>query len=850
MNIAAAKILHIQQESVFDPEKFAIELAANPANILNVFKQALATGNQALKDAFYQNADTVELVKTRARFIDHILVHAFSYCFAECRQQLALVAVGGYGRGELHPASDIDIMLLLAEEESEATRQAIERFLMLLWDIKLEIGHSVRTVQDCIKEASADITVATNIMEARFLAGDDSLFKTMRAETGPDKIWDSKSFFQAKLDEQIKRHHKFHDTAYNLEPNIKENSGGLRDIQMIGWVAKRHFGAQTLEELVQHGFLTQKEYQKLIDGQTLLWRIRMCLHYITDRREDRLLFDLQQQLAVHFGYEDGDNNLAIEQFMQSYYRTVMQLERLNELLLQLFREAILYADNKPEPEIINARFQAINGYIEARYPEMFQEHPTALLEMFMIMELRPDICGVRAQTIRLIRENCHLIDDKFRQNETAKQLFIDIVRQQRGITHELRRMNRYGILAAYIPAFEKIVGRMQYDLFHAFTVDQHTLFVVRNLRRLSVPEYAHEFPLASGIFHHLQKPELLYLAGLFHDIAKGRNGDHAILGAMDAEEFCKSHGLEDSDCKLVAWLVRHHLLMSMVAQRKDLSDPEVILAFAQQVENQTQLDYLYLLTISDIRATNPKLWNSWKENLLAELYHKASKTLRIGLKNPINREIMTMQNQTATLRLLSGEGYAPEEVNKLWAHFTDDYFLHHTPSEIRWHSELLLDAKPNDLPQVHARLSEKGRIEILIYTHEHDDLFASIASAIEQLGLSIMDAQIMATDDGFNLDTFKVMEQDGSSPTRYRIKEILERLKQRISSGMPISLEEPLHRQRAQKHFQVDTTVKFEQVPAKDVTQMIIATADRPGLLARIGKAFLECNIRVHKAKI
>ncbi|TNF34529.1 MAG: [protein-PII] uridylyltransferase [Gammaproteobacteria bacterium] len=844
-------MLCINQDCIFDPDKFATELASHPGNSLSIFKQALAAGNDALKDAFYNNADTVALVKLRAAFIDQILVHAFAYSFAECHQQVALVAVGGYGRGELHPASDIDIMLLLAEQEGDATRQAIEHFLMLLWDIKLEIGHSVRTVQDCIQEASADITVATNIMEARFLAGDDSLFKTMRAETGPDKIWDSKSFFQAKLEEQIKRHHKFHDTAYNLEPHIKENPGGLRDIQMIGWVTKRHFGAQTLEELIQHGFLTRNEYQKLIDGQTLLWRIRLCLHYITGRREDRLLFDLQQQLATHFGYKDGENNLAIEQFMQAYYRTVMELERLNELLLQLFREAILYADAMGEPEIINARFQVINGYIEARYPGMFQEHPTALLELFLILEQRPDITGVRAQTIRLIRENVHLIDDKFRQNETARQLFIDIIRQQRGITHELRRMNRYGLLAAYIPAFEQIVGRMQYDLFHAYTVDQHTLFVLRNIRRLSVPEYAHEFPLASGIFHHLDKPELLYLAGIFHDIAKGRGGDHAVLGAEDAEAFCQHHGLEDADGKLVAWLVRHHLLMSMVAQRKDLSDPEVIFAFSQQVENQRRLDYLYLLTISDIRATNPKLWNSWKDNLLAELYHKASKTLRIGLKNPINRDIMVMHNQTAALRFLSGLGHAPEEVNNFWKHFTDDYFLHHTPSEIRWHGQILLDANIHDLPQVHARLSEMGRIEILIYTHEHDELFARIASAIDQLGLSIMDAQIMVTDDGYTLDTFKVMEQDGSSPSAgYRIKEIVDRLKQRLTPGIPMDIDETRPRQRVQKYFQVDTTVKFEQVPAKDMTLMTIATADRPGLLARIGKAFLECNIRVHKAKI
>ncbi len=841
----------IDETSIFDAEAFETALRNQPNNILPVFKTAVQTGNAALKSAFEANADTLQLVTSRAQFIDQILTHAFSFIFADCSQSMALVAVGGYGRGELHPASDIDLMLLLGEKETEATRAAIERYLMLLWDIKLEIGHSVRTVNECIDEARADITVATNIMEARLLTGDASLFHTMQTETGPDKIWDSKAFFQAKLDEQVKRHRKYHDTAYNLEPNVKENPGGLRDIQMIGWVAKRHFGANTLEELIDHGFLTRTEYAALTEGQTLLWKIRLCLHHLTGRREDRLLFDLQRQLAQHFGYEDGANNLAIEQFMQRYYRTVMELERLNELLLQLFREAILYGDTQVEPEIINKRFQLVNGYIEARYPEMFKEHPTALLELFVIMTLRPDVCGVRAQTIRLMRENSDLIDDKFRHNETAKQLFIDIIRQPRGVTHELRRMNRYGILAAYLPAFEQIVGRMQYDLFHAYTVDQHTLFVVRNLRRLSVPEFAHEFPLASGIFHHLPKPELLYIAGLFHDIAKGRGGDHAILGAVDAREFCLDHGLEDEDSQLVAWLVEKHLLMSVVAQRKDISDPEVIASFARDMGTQTHLDYLYLLTMCDIRATNPKHWNSWKDNLLTELYHKTANTLRMGLDNPVNREIAVQECQTSALRLLSQEGYTPEDVQNLWHHFTDDYFLHHSRYEAIWHSKLILDTPKQDLPLVKARLSKLGRTEIFIYTKEHDALFAQIASSIDQLGLTIVDAQIMATNDGFTLDTFKVLEENGQNPDdQFRINEIIDRLRKTLTQDTAETIAQERPASRAQKLFQVKTKIRFEQLPGKDITVMSITTSDRPGLLARIGQAFNDCHIRVHNAKI
>lgn len=842
--------VRLNELTIFDESLFAHTTSVTPQDMLPLLKQALAEGSASLRQAFEAGADTIEMVHARARFIDQILLYVYNRVFAGNTQSVTLLAVGGYGRGELHPASDIDLMLLLTDEADDRSRACIEQFLMLLWDSKLEIGHSVRSLHECIEEAGKDITVATNLMEARYLAGDENLFHSMQTATGPDKIWNSQDFFQAKLDEQVKRHHKFHDTAYNLEPNIKENPGGLRDIQMIGWVAKRHFGAKTLEELIDHGFLTRTEYDTLLAGQTLLWRIRLYLHYLTNRHEDRLLFDYQKQIALLFGYADGENNLAIEAFMQHYYRTVMQLERLNELLLQLFREEILHGNEPEKTEVINNRFQVTNNYIEARYPEVFVEHPTALLEVFLLLEIKPEIRGVRAETIRLIRENRYLIDDKFRQNETARQLFIDIMHQPRGVTHELRRMNRYGILAAYIPAFEKIVGRMQYDLFHAYTVDQHTLFVVRNMRRLSVSAFGHEYPLASGIYHHIKNPVLLFLAGLFHDIAKGRGGDHAILGAEDAETFCLAHFLSEDDSKLVAWLVRYHLLMSMVAQRKDLSDPEVISTFAHQVGDQSRLDYLYLLTLCDIRATNPKTWNSWKDNLLSELYHKTANTLRMGLDNPVSRDIAVQEAQTSALRLMVKEGYLPEEIHALWSHFSADYFLHHTSYETRWHSELILDRSGNNKPLVAARTTEKGRAEIFIYAPEHDDMFAGIATTLNQLALNIVDAQIMATDNGYTLDSFKVLEEDGRNPEAgFRIREITQGLEKYLKTNQ-LSTQPERTTPRSLRHFTTETTIRFEQLPGKDMTVMNIIAADRPGLLARLGRAFVENKIRIHKAKI
>ncbi len=790
---------------------------------------------------------------TRAQFIDQILTRVFKQQFADCEQAIAFIAVGGYGRGELHPASDIDIMLLLAEAETPQTKEKLEQFLMLLWDSKLDIGHSVRTLDECVEEATKDITVVTNLMESRLISGEQALFDKMVEATGPAHIWNSKDFFKAKLEEQTQRHRKFGDTAYNLEPNIKENPGGLRDLQMIGWVAKRHFGTRILHELADKNFLSKTELSTLNECQTYLWKIRSHLHFITGKHEDRLLFDLQRQLAESFGYEDGENNLAIEKFMQKYYRTVLELERLNELLLQLFRQEILYADEPERTIDINRRFHVINDYIAARHENVFTENPSSLLEIFLIMELHPEIRGVQAHTIRLIREHTHLIDDRFRNSQTAKQLFINIITQTRGVTHELRRMNRYGILAAYIPAFERIVGRMQYDLFHAYTVDQHTLFVVRNMRRLSVPAFAHEFPLASGIFHHLEKPELLYLAGLFHDIAKGRGGNHATLGAVDAEAFCLNHGRSKEDSQFVGWLVEKHLLMSMVAQRKDISDPEVIYAFANEMGSLAHLDNLYLLTLCDIRATNPKQWNSWKDNLLTELYHKAAGAIKSGLNNPIQREIVSQETRTSAARMLAKLGVVSEELNELWMHLSDDYFINHTPDEISWHSLILLD-KDATLPKINARINQREEAEIFIYTPKNKQLFASIASTLEQLGLNIADAKINMTNNHFAINSFKVLEEDGSSPSeQYRMEEITDKLKSRLDlnheNHAQISNTKHLP-SRAQKNFYVDTEIRFDQLVGNDITVLTIIATDRPGLLANIAQAFVECEILIHHAKI
>jgi len=824
-----------------------------PTKALSLLKQAVLSGQETLQTYFKETHDAYQIVYGRSLFVDLIIQQVSELKFGKQLNALSVIAVGGYGRGELHPHSDVDLMILLPNDHDHQFDDAIEQFLMLLWDIKLEIGHSVRTLNECVDEAEKDITVITNITESRHLSGSSELYQQMLNATSTDNLWDSKSFFEEKLREQHTRHIKFESSAFKLEPNIKESHGGLRDIQMIGWVAKRHFGANTLKELIEHGFLTSDEFKTLDEGEELLWQIRASLHYLTGRREDRLLFDFQRDLALEYDYEDGPNNLAIESFMQRYYRTVMELERLNEMLLQLLKEAILYTDQTTEPQIINTRFEIIHDHISARNADVFIKHPTALLEIFLLLELNTEILGVRAETIRLIRENRHLIDEQFRESSTAKELFISIISAPEGVTHELRRMNRYGILAAYIPAFEKIVGRMQYDLFHAYTVDEHTLSVVRNLRRFSAAEFLHEYPLCSAVFNHLPKPELIYLAGLFHDIAKGRGGDHSVLGAVDAKEFCLHHELSEEDAELVSWLVKNHLIMSVTAQRKDIGDPDVVNLFAEQVKNQSYLDHLYLLTVADIRGTNPTTWNSWKDSLLAELYNKTSVVLRLGLQTNVSMEKSIRQSQQSSLNILAKQGYTPEQIEQIWQPFGNEYFLRFTPDEIARHMLLVLEADSNTLPVVKfAPLSDKGTTEISIYMENIDGQFVKTTSALEQLGVNIVDAFIMTTENDKNsLNIFQALNEESDPETAaYRLEENRQRLINKLNNPDDITASINQLTPRTIKHFSVPTEITFNQDPTKNRTIIQIRSSDKAGLLARISRAFLESDIRVHNARV
>ena len=835
---------------LFDEKYFESELQKQE-NILTLFKATLKNATNVLTQRFKAGRAATELVHARSNVVDAVLIKAWLQYFPKDATDITLLAVGGYGRGELHPASDVDVQILL-ENDEEHHNEALSEFITFLWDIGLEIGHSVRTLKECVTEATADITVATNLQEGRLLIGPEKLFDKQRELCAPNKIWPSKDFFQAKLDEQIARHQKYHDTAYNLEPNIKESPGGLRDIQVIGWVAKRHFGVDTLKDLIKDEFLTEQEYQSIHEGQAFLWKVRFGLHVISGRREDRLLFDHQRELAKQFGYRDNHRHLAVEYFMKQYYRTVMELSRLNEMLLQLFKEEILLADDSSEPVKINSRFQSRKGFIEVVHEGIFKRYPFSLLEIFLLLEQQPELKGVRANTIRLIRDHRYLINEQFRSDLRCKSLFMEIMRQTEGVTHELRRMNLYGILAAYLPVFENIVGQMQHDLFHVYTVDEHTLTVIRNLRRYTVPEFYHEFPLCSSIMNNVPKQEIVLLAGLYHDIAKGRGGNHAELGAEDALAFCKAHSLSNFDSNLIAWLVRNHLIMSSTAQRKDITDPDVVHEFAQEMGDKMHLDYLFLLTVSDIRATSSSVWNSWKGTLLRELYSATEAAFRRGLENPIIQSERIKDYQRQARETLLEKNTIEKNIDILWDQFGDEYFTRYSPNEIVWHTENILQTENINIPLILLRKRPQGGgTEIFIHTEYNSNLFTIISTLIEQMNLTVMDARVFTSKDNYTLDTFLVLEADGSQLTdTLRIDELKEKLIHYITQPEAATPDITRHIPRAAKHFKFPTRISFENNEIQNQTMMKVIAYDRPGLLSQIGAAMHACGVTLHKAKV
>lgn len=837
--------------SVFSARKIAARLNAPGPNPVSAFRDTLAWGRERLYGLFNEGQAAESLVHARARLVDEVLKEVWRRTLPANTPGLTLVAVGGYGRTELLPHSDIDILFLHEDGALDGYRDALESLTAFLWDIGLEVGSSVRSVEHCVEEATKDITVITNLLEARVLIGDLPLFARMQQALTPDRVWSVADFFNAKLAEQAARYRKYDDTGYKLEPNVKESPGGLRDIHTIGWVAKRFFGAQTMYELRERGFLTKQECDELFAGQDFLWRVRFALHMVSRRREDRLLFDHQIKVAELFGYVDTDRNRAVEQFMQLYYRTIKSLSCLNDMLLQLFREAILGAGQEAPVRVLNSRFQLRGSAIETRADDVFQKSPQAMLELFLLMQQHPEIDSVAAPTVRQLLRDNRLIDDAVRSDVRTRQLFMQIFRHANGLTRALRRMNRYGVLGRYLPSFGKVVGLMQYDLFHTLTVDEHLLYVVRNLRRMSMPRLRHELPFCSDLFERVDKPELLYLAAFFHDQAKGRGADHSELGAREAEAFCLAHGLSHADADMVGWLVRHHLTMSLTAQRADIHDPQILADFAEKVGDRRRLDALLLLTVADIRATNPALWNSWRESLLRDLYRSTVRTLERGPENPLHQDEMVAEAKAGAIRRLLARNQPIEASETVWPRFDRDYFLRHSPEELAWHLPAISAASDATLPLVLVEAINGRGTTVFVYMRDRDQLFALATGVLARLGLNILDARINTTDDGYVLDSFVVVEGDGSAIHQpLRFAEIRDALRRVLADASVTVIDVNRRISQRLRHFDTPTTVRFSQDRARGRTVLELVAADQPGLLSLIGRVFSRHQVVLNAAKI
>ena len=823
-----------------------MQAAAQKSETRDLLKQKLKADRAQLIAAFREDGKPEKLLRCLRQSVDAVLTEAWNA--SSLPADAALVGVGGYGRGELFPFSDVDLLILLAEPANALTQARLEGLVQLLWDLGLEIGHSIRTVDECLVESEADITVQTSLLEARLITGGAAVFEDLQQRYAD--AMDPQAFFQAKMAEMRLRHAKYEDTAFSLEPNCKESPGGLRDLQAILWVAKAAGLANSWGQLATRELITQTEARQLMEKESAFKDIRIRLHLQANRREDRLLFDLQTPIAETFGLkttgEGAHVRRASEYLMQRYYWAAKTVTQLNTILLQNIEAQLFPQDSVPEA--INERFNDVGGFIDIADDNTFETTPSSILEMFVLMTERPHLKGMTARTMRALWHARSLIDDDFRADPVNRANFLRILQAPVGLVHALRRLNDTGVLGRYLPSFRPIIGQMQHDLFHVYTVDQHIMMVVRNMRRFTMTEHAHEYPFCSQLIANFPRSWLLYVAALFHDIAKGRGGDHSILGVADAVLFCEEHGISAEDTELVAFLVREHLVMSTVAQKQDMSDPDVIQAFANLVRDERHLTALYLLTVADIRGTSPKVWNAWKAKLLEDLYRI---TLRVlgGEPPSADRELKNRQVEAmATLRLF---GLPPDAHEALWAQLDMAYFLRHDASDIAWQTRSLYDRIDSERPVIKCRLAPIGEgLQVTVYVKDQPDLFARICSYFDRKNFSILDAKIHTTRHGYALDTFLVTEQNFAKSYRDIINLIEHEICELLVTQTPLPLPTRGRLSRLSRTFPIAPTVDLRPDERGQYYLLSIAANDRTGLLYSIANVLTRYRINVHTAKI
>ena len=804
------------------------------------FMAARATGPAATR-----------LIRALTRLVDATLTELWRA--AALPADATLVAVGGFGRGELMPHSDIDVLLLLPEgavpERQPLLKVAIEAFITSCWDVGLEIGSSVRSVVDCVTEAQADVTVQTALLESRAVAGNKRLFGQFQRDTAA--VMNPAAFLTAKTLEMRQRHTKYQDTPYALEPNCKESPGGLRDLQVVTWVARAAGLGSSWAELAANGLITPFEVKQLQRNEGTLTLIRARLHAVAGRREDRLVFDLQTAVAESFGYSNSRAQRASEVLMHRYYWAAKAVTQLNQILMLNIEERINGREAAPMRQI-NARFLDRSGMLEVTRDDLYTDNPHAILETFLVYQQTPGIKGLSSRTLRALYNAREVMDAGFRHDPLNRELFMDILRQPEGITHAFRLMNQTSVMGRYLWVFRRIVGRMQHDLFHVYTVDQHILMVLRNVRRFFIPEHAHEYPFCSQLASEWDKPWLLYIAALFHDVAKGRGGDHSELGASEVRRFCRDHGVDKADAALAEFLVKHHLTMSTVAQKEDLSDADVIRRFAGIVGDVRHLTALYLLTVADIRGTSPKVWNAWKGKLLEDLYRATLRALG-GAKPNADADIEARKQEAR--QILALHSALPGTEQPLWKTLDLSYFARHDASEIAWHARALWRYIDSATPVVRARNSPIGDgLQVLVYAPDRPDLFMRICGCFDGAGYSIQDAKVHTSRTGYALDTFQVVHPqcDADDQAAYRdlISLLEHQLGEALNSQAPLAEPSRGRVSRRVKSFPVTPRVSLRPDERAQRWLLSVSTSDRVGLLYAIARVLARHNVNLQLAKV
>ncbi|OWT79995.1 MULTISPECIES: [protein-PII] uridylyltransferase [unclassified Achromobacter] len=821
------------------------------ATDIPMLRERLRESRQKAIEAFREHERPDTLLHELRRITDNVLRDLVKQCPLPAGATLA--AVGGYGRGELYPYSDVDLLILLPHPPAAADEEAIGQLVAALWDLGMEPGHSVRTIEDCEREAQADITVETALLESRWLAGSRPLMK--RFDAAMHARLDPAVFFRAKRIEMQQRHARYQDTPYALEPNCKESPGGLRDLQVILWMARAAGFGESWREVAKAGLLTESEARDLRKAEQAFKRLRIELHLLAKRREDRVLFDLQPALSEVYGIKANATRRASELLMQRYYWAARLVTQLNTILVQNIEER-LFPRPAEDAQPIDDDFRSLHGRLDIILDDAFERNPTLLLRAFLTMQQHQQLKGMSARTLRAIWHARDRIDAQFRRNPVNRKLFLQILQQPAGIVHELRRMTMLNILPRYLPVFRRIVGQMQHDLFHVYTVDQHTLQVIRNLRRFTMPEHAQEYPLATQLIAELDNNWLLYVAALFHDIAKGRGGDHSELGAREVRRFAHDHGLAPADAELVEFLVRQHLLMSTVAQKRDLSDPDVVRDFAAAVGDERHLTALYLLTVADIRGTSPKVWNAWKGKLLEDLYRLTLRALGGG---QADAHTVLNDRKAEAARLTRLAGLRDDAREAFWKQLDVAYFLRHDASDIAWHTRHLYHRPAPADAVVKARPTEQGEgLQVMVYTRDVPELFMVICGFFDARSLSIQDARIHTTRHGYALDSFIVLLPDGQQDLRAQATlvehELAERLRDaRAAAQAPLTQGAVYGRarlSRMSRMFPVPPQVELQPDERSKSWRLQVTATDRSGLLHALARVFARHAVNLQMAKV